>query len=261
MKDKSVLYCLLAHQDDEVGIFSIIEKYKREGRKVVILYLTSGTFSGEVSKKRNQESLRVLEAFKVSREDCIFIGAEYKIPDGKLYLNLKKAFFAVKDVIYKRGDVVKFFFPAWEGGHHDHDASHLVGVSLCYYYNCSKESFQFPLYNAYNVPKPFFRMFKTLAQNGPTKEYYISWGARIRYLRHCLSYPSQAKTWIGLFPFVFFDYLFSGKQKLQQINVGRVYERPHKEDLYYENRSWCSWNSFCKERDSFIGFLKQKKFI
>jgi hypothetical protein len=80
-----------------------------------------------------------------------------------------------------------------------------------------------------------------LPENGAVTTSPIGWRARWRYLRHCLSYPSQRGSWIGLFPFVLLHYLLHGVQSLQPVAPQRLAERPHPGALYYEKRQFYSW--------------------
>jgi hypothetical protein len=71
-----------------------------------------------------------------------------------------------------------------------------------------------------------FRVLTPLPQNGPAHTWPIPWRARSSYLRHCLSYPSQRGTWIGLFPFVLLHYLLRGTQTLQPVDAARLDAAP-----------------------------------
>jgi hypothetical protein len=70
----------------------------------------------------------------------------------------------------------------------------------------------------------------------------VPWRARWRHLRHCLSYPSQRTTWLGLFPFVLLHYAIRGEQQLQPVTLARIGQRPHAGRLYYEKRKFFSWD-------------------
>ena len=57
------------------------------------------------------------------------------------------------------------YLPAWEGGHQDHDAGHLLGLSLA---APGLRLRQFPLYQGAGLPGPFFRVMAPLPGNGPS---------------------------------------------------------------------------------------------
>jgi hypothetical protein len=82
-----------------------------------------------------------------------------------------------------------------------------------------------------------------LIENGIVEQQKISRFDRLKYIRMCLGYPSQAKTWLGLFPFVTYSYLFIGRQSLQQVNYERLNNRPHEGLLYYESRGFETWKN------------------
>jgi hypothetical protein len=77
--------------------------------------------------------------------------------------------------------------------------------------------------------------------NGAVEEIRIPWKNRLRFLHYCLCYPSQAMTWMGLFPFAVFHYLVSGKQALQFVSLEKISCRPHEDALYYEKRGFFTW--------------------
>ena len=90
-------------------------------------------------------------------------------------------------------------------------------------------------------PGPLFRVLAPLAANGPVESFAIPLSRRLAYLRLCLRYPSQWKTWVGLFPFVLLHYAIDGRQALQPVRLDRIDERPHAGTLYYEARNFCRW--------------------
>ena len=134
------------------------------------------------------------------------------------------------------------YLPAWEGGHHDHDALHAIGVTVALNLGHEHKTWQYALYNAFGCIGPFFRAFLPLEANGPIYSNKVSWSNRLKFLRYCLSYPSQAITWLGLFPFVLLHYAFWGTQYIQPISSSRIQQRPHTGPLYYERRKFCSYN-------------------
>lgn len=237
----SVLF-LFAHQDDEFGIFQKIVDERNRGRRVLCAYLTDGVCQGRSSFKRNSESLGVLTKLGVFEADIFFAGCTLSIPDGDLLHHIEIATDWVLNWITQRNDLTAIYLPAWEGGHHDHDTLHAIGVIIAHRIGRLDIVKQFPLYNAYRCWPPFFRVLRPLALNGAVEVTKIPLGNRIQFLQYCFSYPSQRKTWIGLLPFVLLHYVFSGVQALQAVSVERLYQRPHRGPLYYENRKFCTWD-------------------
>ena len=238
---KSAALFLFAHQDDEFGVFQKILDERQKGHRVCCAYLTDGVFSGGSSRRRNQESLSVLMQLGVQEQNVYFMGNLLSIPDAGLPEHLESAANWIREWLTGFPQVSSIYIPAWEGGHHDHDALHAITVTITSEMCLSERVRQFSLYNGYGCVGPLFRVCVPLPSNGAIKKINIPWLNRFKFLRYCLSYPSQAKTWIGLFPFVVFHYLFNGKQLLQPVSFERIHHRPHEGKLYYERRGFSTW--------------------
>src|ERR1041385_4601860 len=124
----SDLLCVFAHQDDEYGVAARITRERKAGRRVICAYLTNG--AAKVSSSiRDEESRGVLLLLGVDENDIFFLGSEHDIPDGSLVEHLEAAFHTLDRPMRGRqiGEVLTL---AWEGGHQDHDAAHLVAVAF-----------------------------------------------------------------------------------------------------------------------------------
>lgn len=241
LRKKPVALFLFAHQDDEFGVFQKIIDEVQKGSVVHCAYLTNGSYGGVSPSRRNQESLNVLSKLGVQKQDIVFAGFKLSIPDGCLPEHLVVCSNWIRQWLHAFTDISAIYVPAWEGGHQDHDALHALTVGVAQEIGILKCVRQFPLYNSYGCPGTLFKVFHPLSRNGVVIKGRISLGNRLRFLRYCLSYPSQAKTWLGLFPFVLLHYLTSGSQKLQVVSSERVYQRPHEGKLYYEKRGFFEW--------------------
>lgn len=237
---KPVSLFLMAHQDDEFGIFHQIEKEINLGKHVFCIYVTDGGANGKI-EVRDAESRYVLQKLGVKFDDIIFVGREISIDDGKLYLHVNKLVTWLYEFIKKQSNLDVCFVPCWEGGHPDHDILHAISVTLINRIASKTKIYQYSLYNGHKCISPFFRVLSPLINNGPIKKEKISLTARLRYILFCLSYSSQWKTWLGLFPFVFIKYLFNGHQQLQNINLENLNIPPHSGVLYYEMRGFLNW--------------------
>jgi len=248
MTNKKVISAifLFAHQDDEFGVLQKIIDEIAKGRNVYCAYFTTGTYDGEKAERRNLESVRVLSDLGVSLKNIIFVGEMLSISDGRLLDHLMKGKNWLFSWLQTQRDV-SIYMPAWEGGHHDHDSLHAIGVVVAKINGILPSAWQYSLYNAYKCPKPFFRVLSPLLLNGEVVEQSIGLVNRLRFLRYIFWYPSQIKTWIGLFPFILFNYVVSGKQKLQKVSYLRIHQRPHEGDLYYERRNFSTWEKMSKE--------------
>jgi LmbE family N-acetylglucosaminyl deacetylase len=247
-----------AHQDDEFGVFQRISLECQLGHRVICAYLTSGVQGDQSSCIRNNESLGVLEKLGVAREDVIFAGNEVNISDGELLLQLDLAISWVEGLICRVDSIGSLYIPAWEGGHPDHDVLHATVLIAVLNLEVELQVRQFSLYNAYKCPSPLFRVLRPLPNNGNAMNIIIPWRNRFQFLKYCLSYPSQLKSWVGLFPFTLIHYFFLGVESVQDVSLSRLIERPHDGPLYYERRKFCKW---CEVQSSINECLKRKSII
>ena len=228
---------VFAHQDDEFGVYATIAAAVRAGERVLCVYVTDGALGGAPAR-RDRESLDVLARLGVPAANVQFLGVVHGIGDGRLHERLPIVGAQLVRVLEALPPDARVFVPAWEGGHHDHDALHAVVVTLLAARGRLAHARQFSLYNAAGCPGPFFRVLAPLPANGPVERTRLPLGERLRQLRHCLRYPSQRTTWLGLYPFVLWHMLWRGCQSLQPVEPARLAERPHAGRLYYEKRGF-----------------------
>ncbi len=238
---------LFAHQDDEFGVFQRIADCRAQGLRIACAYFTDGATSKATAAQRNLESLAVLARLGVDREDTFFAGQQLGIGDGQLPQHLQRAARWLESWLDEFAVIDSLHVTAWEGGHHDHDALHALAVTMAARRGLLARTWQYSLYQAAGLPGPLFRVLAPLPQNGPVRTSGIPWHARRSYLGHCLSYPSQRGTWIGLFPFVLLHYLLHGTQALQPVDPARLSERPHPGPLYYEKRKFFTWDQMARQ--------------
>lgn len=235
---------LFAHQDDEFGVFDQIERERRAGRRVLCVYVTDGAATADPAR-RDAESRAVLAHLGVPSEDIRFIGGQLGIHDCGLHTRVDAFYRWLEAFVCSSPAIDACFIPAWEGGHPDHDLLHAVAVRLFAARGQLALLRQYALYHGKGCAGPFFRVLSPLAENGPVETRRIAWPDRLRHLRFCLGYPSQWRSWVGLFPFVCLRYLQSGRQQLQQVNPARLARRPHDGVLYYERRAFLDWPTMC----------------
>jgi LmbE family N-acetylglucosaminyl deacetylase len=248
MRIESAALFLFAHQDDEFGVYQRIAECRAAGQRVVCAYFTDGATPTATAARRNLESLAVLERLGVARDDVHFPGQQLGIGDAQLPLHLERAARWFESWLdgFGFGEVEALHVTAWEGGHHDHDALHALAVTVAARRGLLARTWQYSLYQAAGLPGPLFRVLAPLPQNGPARRSSIPWRARRTYLGHCLSYPSQRRTWIGLFPFVLLHYALHGTQALQPVDPARLDQRPHPGPLYYEKRRFFTWDEMTR---------------
>lgn len=246
---------LFAHQDDEFAVFQRISDAVMSGYRVYCAYLTNGAFRECPFEHRNQESLAVLLKLGVQQKDVLFVGQSLNIPDAELPEHMDLAAKWLEGWL-STVRIDQIYVPAWEGGHHDHDAVHAIGAIVGKKLGLTSETYQFPLYNAFGCKGPLFRVLLPLPLNGSNEKLRIPWSHRLRFLRYCLAYPSQAKTWFGLFPFVFFHYIVWGSESVQPISMQRLLEKPHQGVLYYESRGVYSWKKMRSDIEAILASWK-----
>lgn len=230
-----------AHQDDEFGVFQAIEEERRKGRRVMCCYLTDGGFGGVSVQRRNNESLAVLGKLGVPASEVAFVGEMLSIADGCLVDKLDAAGAWLEGWLARFSSLEAVYVTAWKGGHHDHDALHALVAIVAQRLGLLDVCRQYSLYNAYQCKGPLFRVQLPLKANGMANYTRVPLGARIRFVGYCMGYPSQAKTWLGLLPFVIAHYAFDGRQATQALDVQRLLQRPHEGPLYYEKRQFYTW--------------------
>jgi len=250
MQNTSVF--IFAHQDDEFGIYPEIERLINNQTKVIIFYLTSGSLDGKPRQDRNAESSNVLKDIGINKEDIHFLGTEHNIPAAKMHEYLDILYPELIKLINNVDKINSLYFLSWEGGHQDHDATHLIGLALAKKLKILDQSYQFTLYSGHNLPWILFKLFSPLASNGNVTIYKVSWALRLKFIKYVLSYRSQVVPIIGLFPFFLFHQIFKGTQILQNVSINRVLERPHSGRLLYERRSDISFNEFSRNVQHFV---------
>jgi LmbE family N-acetylglucosaminyl deacetylase len=225
---------LFAHQDDEFGVFRQLELLVAQGLPVRCLYLTDGSARASSPARRAAESTAVLGAIGIPPERISFLGTSEGLVDGHLHEGLRRAGEALLRTL-GRHPIAALYVPAWEGGHHDHDSAHAIGLWVGRALRVTG-TFQYPLYNGAATRGPWFSVLRPLPANGPVVNATFTLSAAIRYVRWCLTYRSQWRTWIGLLPIYAWRLLRERAMPLQPCRTERLDERPHPGPLYYERR-------------------------
>lgn len=243
---------VFAHPDDEFACSMWIRDLVRQGRRVACAYLTDGGFGGQATARREAESLRALSSLGVNTADVRFLGREHGLPDGRLHERLEDGWTVLKQWLSGLECVESLIVPAWEGGHQDHDAVHLLGVVASDEFGIANVE-QIPLYTGEGLRGPWFRVLAVLDSNGPAICYHAPLRERFQAIALCLSYVSQWKTWLGLLPFFALRVLGTGRFPRQKAGLGRLHERPHCGRLLYERRGFLTYEEFRTQADRFLG--------
>lgn len=249
---------LFAHPDDEFGVYHCLEQERRLGRRIHCAYLTDGGAGNASPERRLAESIAVLQRFAVAPEDVHFPGHALTIPDGALPGHLARVGTWVEAHLEQHGAPQVIYLPAWEGGHQDHDGLHAAALVVLQRRGLLGRARQFPLYHGQDCKTPWFKVLTPLAANGAVETTRIPWISRVHYLGLCLGYPSQWRSWIGLFPFVAWHYLVRGRQSLQPVSMARTAMRPHAGALYYEQREFHTWEQMCRQVSHYVEAAGQR---
>jgi LmbE family N-acetylglucosaminyl deacetylase len=239
---------ILAHQDDEIAMASRIAHCLRSGWKVTCAYLTNGEGRRAPSHVRDAESREVLKRLGVT--SVHMLGSEEGIPDGQLVDHLGRAWSLLEARITEAVDEV--YCLAWEGGHQDHDASHLVAVAFAA--KRGVDAFELPLYHGHGVPGPFFRVLSPIGEGWSARA--IAFTEALKIVSLCRFYRSQRKTWLGLLPEAVVRLAFARKEWTRRVDPARAYGRPpHAGKLYYERRFGVTWEEFEARARTFVAAL------
>ncbi len=230
---KNILF-VFAHQDDEVAVAPRIVHEVSLGNAVHCAYLTNGEAKGVSSQRRCEESTRVLAQLGHDSIDVAFIGNTLGIADGQLAEHLEASINALTSWIATwPAAPARLYFLAWEGGHHDHDAVYRVGLAIAERYGVT-DVWQFPLYNGYKTVGRIFRTMRPLPNWNEPNTLKLSSSQGLRFAMLCWKYPSQRRTWLGLFPGVFRSYVLERRHRVYPIDRAAIAAAPHHGRLLYE---------------------------
>ena len=248
---QEVVVFLLAHPDDEFGAYFAIEQSVRRGAHALCLYLTDGAFRGQRSDRREVASWQVLRQLGVNEAGVHFIGGSEGFHDGELSARLDEALKAVEAILDQLPRIDAIYMHAWEGGHQDHDAVHLIGAVYAARRGILGVGRQFSLYRAADTMLKI-ALCAPLAENGPVRSEPIPWASRLRYLRLCLFYRSQWKSFSVLLPMLAQSYAAKGMQETQGLSLSRLSARPHPGPLLYEKRGRARYDGFRAAAEPFL---------
>jgi LmbE family N-acetylglucosaminyl deacetylase len=247
---KRIVY-VLAHPDDEFACSIPIRNAILAGDDVHCLYLTDGGYGGQSVRVRMDESLRALALLGVERERVHFLGAEHALPDGALHRHFDRAAAVLSDWFRARSAIDIVHLPAWEGGHQDHDAAHLIGAMVAKRFGVPC-ALQFSLYNGAGLPGPLFRVLAPLPANGAVTGVSTTLAERWLALRLCFAYASQWRTWLGLMPFFAWRMLTDGRFCQQPVDPGRWRQSPHVGEVLYARRGFVARSEFFAYANAFL---------
>ncbi|HEY0382325.1 MAG TPA: PIG-L family deacetylase [Candidatus Elarobacter sp.] len=234
MSAQSDVLFVFAHQDDEVGALSRIAFEARAGERVWCAYLTDGGKHARPAV-RDAESLRVLARIGVDPLRVEFVrDADGRIADGALVASLERARTMLLDWVRAHGIVpARIYTLDWEGGHHDHDAAHLVTLLVARALRVD-DVFVYPFYNAWRRRPGWVRVASFVPGASPEVRRRLSLRECWRAAWTIAAYRSQRRTWFGLGPGFVLKTLARRQERMRRADPQRVLARPHAGLLLYE---------------------------
>lgn len=240
---------VLAHFDDEYFAYPLLTAAARAGVEQYFFYVADYA-DPEIADRRHAETRAFLANLGIDPARAVHVGRGTGALDGHVHRALAPAHAALSRAIAQVGSVERIVVTAWEGGHADHDMCALLAAAL------SKEVGDPPietlsLYNSVGLPAPLFHCGRPLVENGPVERRrlkpreWVAWMAAVRFL------PSQAGTWVGLWPMMFVAYALRG-YGTQRLDAARLGQRPHAGKLLYETRFKVPYEEVAAARDAFL---------
>ncbi len=243
---------ILAHPDDEVVFAPLLARLASERRQARVIYLTDGS-SGATPSVRNAETVRALASLGISAAQLCFAGHQRGIRDGQLHRHLDDALDAVEEWAARCGPIDSTYTLAWEGGHPDHDAAHVVAAAFAARHRLGDSAWQVPFYRASDLwPAPFFQVGSPLAANGPIVSIPLQGPERRLPISLMRFYPSQWRSFAGLGPLIAWRALTRDALLLQRVRWERLGERPTTWPLLYESRNGVSFDEFLAASGPFL---------
>lgn len=220
------------------------------GRPVRCVVLTDGAARGTSSATRDRESLAVLGRLGVLPHAIDFLGGRHGIKDGTLVRHLDLSLMLL-NTHAGSASVDQIFCLAWEGGHPDHDAAHLVALAFARERQLLDRIWQFPLYHGKGMPRGLFRVMSRLDRSGYIERRIPARDAA-RIVRLPFLYRSQHATWVGLFPEAFAKLALLRREIMRAATAEAVRQRPHAGTLFYERRYGIGYDSWRTLAEPFI---------
>lgn len=240
---------ILAHQDDEVAIAPLLKFEVNRGHVVRVFYATDGATKSASTVRRCSESIAALQSIGVAPEQVVFLGADLGVGDGTLMTNLPRVYAALQQSLIGT-PVRRIYTLAWEGGHADHDAAHLLALAFGKQHGIADIA-QFPIYNGFRAGR-FFRVMQSLPGWTVANEIRFRFSDGLKFAQLPLYYPSQRRTWLGLISGVVREYLVKRRNITFTVSFLNIQAKPHRGALLYERLFHVPYETFRKNTASFI---------
>lgn len=244
---------LFAHPDDDIFVRPLLREQVRQQRRVVVVYLTHGGACGRfsVSRRRN-EAMRAMRSAGIADQDVHFVGIDRGIADGELFGHMEDCFQQVCVTASRVERIESVVSHAWEGGHPDHDAAHLVARAVASLHGCLDQSRAFPAYRSADIAGLPFAVYAPHKSNGPRCDFRLGMREGMETLLAMRHYRSQWKTFLGLGPGIALQLLFIRRIPLQRLGDSNAPMRPSPGRLLSETRFGAAFDQCEKKAISFM---------
>jgi LmbE family N-acetylglucosaminyl deacetylase len=219
---------LFAHNDDEYFASLRIGEELQAGNRVLVAYLTHGSIYGADSGERVEESLTILERLGMKRADVFLLGQETDIFDLKLHERMSDAYRALSARL-QAIPIGRVYLMAWEGGHPDHDASHLIGRAYARARGLERELYEFPAYSR-------LRVMSHVGEGGEILSTATDRRRAFRTLCSAFGYRTQRLTFLALLPGSLVQLVLRGYQTYRRVPLRDYSKPPHGGRLFYERK-------------------------
>jgi len=217
---------------------------------VAVAFTTYGSLYGTSEEVRGAESAAALAELGVPPEQIHLPGLESGTFDFSLVGRLAACY---RRILESTGGLTleRVYVPAWEGGHPDHDATHLLGVRLARARGVA-EVFAYPAYRSALGPWPLWRTLSPLAGGAQPRVRALALAEGWRALRLVGRFPSQRRSLLGLLPGMVWQLGLRRRERLVVVE-GLDYTRPpHPGRLFYTRRYGLSFEAFSADAAPFL---------
>ena len=240
---------LFAHFDDEYCALPLILAQARAGRAQRFVYVCDYA-TPQITRTRLAETRALLGHLGIAPDAVVHAGAG--VLDGALHADPKTAWAAARRAVLAQGPISQLVVTAWEGGHADHDVCAAMAVALQALLPARPPITQIALYQGRRTWGPMFRACAPIRENGPPSRLSMGPAAWLDYAAAVRFFPSQWKSWAGLWPAMFATFAVQGFAT-QTLDPARVLERPHLGRLLYERRFGVSYEQVRAACDQILG--------
>lgn len=144
----------------------------------------------------------------------------------------------------------RIYATAWDGGHADHDAAHLLAVALARIHGA--ELLKFSLYHKLGALGPILRCMAPIPQPGVAVSEPVTFRGALSWLLAARHYRSQLRAFSGLLPLCLPQILFRRSLPLRRVGNRDYRMRPYPGELFYEARFKVPYQEFHDATPPFI---------